>query len=278
LYGLGARVCRRKHSLKIRPDLGVTPESRGLLAHGSCLRLLPQGGLPLGLGAMDPFGAGKPSDGVPGPPVSDRLDGGPGDTVGFPDLPGTQGCEPEQVPDLGGVRFGQDREGALPHVPRVVQDLQVLQAVVPGVSVDVVHLLVEPEGAGDHGHHLEAVEIRESFMVTVLQVDTVVAVIAEMDLQVVGLPLVADDLIVRADPVADPVVHEAGDLVEGLAVKNPGDGLVHGGISIMNNQHRGAAKDGFLGHPRATGGITSPSTRGPGGAGGAGGSADPSEV
>jgi len=55
-----------------------------------------------------------------------------------------------------------------------------------------------------------------------------------VDLQVVSPPLVADHLIVRADPV----VHEAGDLVEGLAVKNPGDGLVHGGISIMNNQHR----------------------------------------
>jgi len=70
--------------------------------------------------------------------------------------------------------------------------------------------------------------------IVVLQVDTVVAVIAEVDLQVVSPPLVADHLIVRADPV----VHEAGDLVEGLAVKNPGDGLVHGGISIMNNQHR----------------------------------------
>ena len=75
--------------LKMRPELEVTPEPRRLLADGSCLRLLPQGGLPLGLRAMDPFGAGKPGYGVPGPPVSDRLDGSSGDTVCFPDLPGT---------------------------------------------------------------------------------------------------------------------------------------------------------------------------------------------
>jgi len=79
-------------------------------------------------------------------------------------------------------------------------------------------------------------------MVALLPVDAVVAVAAEVDLQVMGPPLVADDLIARADPV----VHEAGDLIEGLAVKNPGGGLAHGGISIMHNQHRLEAWDGSL--------------------------------